>query len=129
MGLIIEAELKNWSSCGAAAERDLGQCRLRRTPRLLDCHCSAHPPTMATEMPGAAYLQRRLARAQAVPPAERSPDVQAFITSVELGERICELLPLTRGGQAVLPLRDTHHRPQARVVWLPCIRLSSAAAG
>ena len=57
-------------------------------------------------MPGAAYLQRRLARAQAVPPAERSPDVQAFITSVQLGEEACQLLPLTRGGQAALPLRN-----------------------
>ncbi len=61
---------------------------------------------MAAELPGAAFLQRRLARAQAVPPAERSPEVQAFITSVELGQHVCELLPLRRGGAAALPLRD-----------------------
>ena len=73
-------------------------------PARLPAPCSRL--AMTTELPGAAYLQRRLARAQAVPPAERSPDVQAFITSVELGERICELQPLTRGGPAALPLRN-----------------------
>jgi len=65
---------------------------------------------MAAELPGAAFLQRRLARAQAVPAAERSPEVQAFITSVQLGQHVCELLPLRRGGPAApRPL----HRPQA----------------
>ena len=60
---------------------------------------------MAAEAPGAAFLQRRLARAQAVPPAERSPEVQAFITSVELGRQICELLPLEPDGRRpALPL-------------------------
>ena len=53
---------------------------------------------MAAELPGAAFLQRRLARAQAVPPAQRSPEVQAFIASVELGRQACELLPLRQGG-------------------------------
>ena len=37
------------------------------------CCSSQKQPTMAAELPGAAFLQRRLARAQAVPPAERSP--------------------------------------------------------
>ncbi len=61
------------------------------------------------EQPGAAFLRRRLARAQAVPPAERSPEVQAFITSLELGRQACELLPLELGsGEArpALPLGD-----------------------
>ena len=65
---------------------------------------------MAAEAPGAAFLRRRLARAQAVPPAERSPEVQAFITSVELGRQACELLPLRQGPggepQPALPLGD-----------------------
>ena len=66
----------------------------------------------APEQPGAAFLRRRLARAQAVPPAERSPEVQAFITSVELGRQISELLPLRQSGRggsearAALPLGD-----------------------
>ncbi len=34
--------------------------------------------------PGADFLRRRLARAQAVPPAERSWGVQAFIDGVAL---------------------------------------------
>ena len=78
---------------------------------------------MAAELPGAAFLQRRLARAQAVPPAERSPDVQAFITSVQLGEEACQLLPLTRGGQAALPLRNPS-TARRQGLWLPCTRLS-----
>ena len=93
-----------------APQRQLRRHESRRpaasNPRLLDFRCSAHPPDMAAELPGAAFLQRRLARVQTVSPSERSPDVQAFITSVELGELICELLPLTRGGQAALPLRN-----------------------
>ena len=69
----------------------------------------------AAEQPGAAFLRRRLARAQAVPPAERSPEVQAFITSVELGRQACELLPLRQSGgeaRAALRLDDpaTTHR-------------------
>ena len=67
----------------------------------------------AQELPGAAFLQRQLARAQAVPPAERSPEVQAFITSVQLGRQICELLPLADAGgsggdepRPALPLDD-----------------------
>ena len=58
---------------------------------------------MAAPTPGAEFLQRRLARAQAVPPAERSPDVQAFLTSVQLCQEICELLPIRPDGQAALP--------------------------
>ena len=63
--------------------------------------------TMAAELPGAAFLQRRLARAQALPPGEHSPEVQAFITSVELGRQIAELLPLADDGRrAALPLAE-----------------------
>ena len=59
------------------------------------------------EPPGAAFLRKRLSRAQAVPPAERSPEVQAFIESVQLGRQICDLLPLRPGGgEPALPLHD-----------------------
>ena len=34
---------------------------------------------MASQAPGAEFLERRLARATAVPPAERSPQVPAFV--------------------------------------------------
>ena len=78
---------------------------------------------MAAKLPGAAFLQRRLARAQAVPPAERLPDVQAFITCVQLGEEACQLLPLTRGGQEALPLRNPA-TVRRQGLWLTCIRLS-----
>ncbi len=61
----------------------------------------------AAEQPGAAFLRRRLARAQAVPPAERSPEVQAFITSVELGRQACELLPLHQCGGELRPALPT----------------------
>ncbi len=61
------------------------------------------------EQPGAAFLRRQLARAQALPPAECSPKVQAFITSVALGRQVCDLLPLEQASgeaRATLPLGD-----------------------
>ena len=105
-------------------------------------HTQAHQHTTvmaAAEQPGAAFLRRRLARAQAVPPAERSPEVQAFITSVELGRQGCDLLPLrqsSRGGgeaRAALPLGDpTTTLRCSKVVWswcsskiIPCALLSA----
>lgn len=46
---------------------------------------AASPPAAAPqESPGAEFLRRRLARAQAVPEAERSWEVQAFIDGVAL---------------------------------------------
>ena len=38
---------------------------------------------MAPQPPRTEFLERRLARATAVPPAERSPDVAAFVESVQ----------------------------------------------
>ena len=58
---------------------------------------------MGTEAPGAEFLQRRLARAAAVPPAERSPEVAAFLESVQLLREARELLPLTSAGRPALP--------------------------
>ena len=52
---------------------------------------------MASQAPGAEFLERRLARATAVPPAERSPEVAAFVESVQL-------LPLTNAGKPALPV-------------------------
>ena len=37
-----------------------------------------------------------LQRAQAVPPAQRSPEVAAFVEAMQLGEEACALLPLVR---------------------------------
>ena len=48
------------------------------------------------ERAGVEFLNRRLRRASAVPPAERSPEVAAFVDSVGLlREAVCEQLPLT----------------------------------
>ena len=58
---------------------------------------------MASQVPGAEFLERRLARARAVPPAERSPEVAGFVETVELLLEARELLPLTSGGKAALP--------------------------
>ena len=38
---------------------------------------------MAPQPPGTEFLERRRARATAVPPAERSPDVAAFVESTQ----------------------------------------------
>ena len=109
-------KLQLLSLIGRAEEHERG--RMGENPSnpspLLHQTCSlAHTQlTMAAEAPGAAFLQRRLARARAVPPAQRSPEVQAFITSVELGRQACELLPLEQSGQGSgepqpgLPLDD-----------------------
>ena len=50
----------------------------------------------------------RLQRAQAVPAAQRTPEVAAFIEAMQLDEEVCELLPLAAGAggnpQPALPL-------------------------
>jgi hypothetical protein len=58
---------------------------------------------MASQAPGAQFLERRLARATAVPPAERSPEVAAFVEAMQLLRKARELLPLTANGKAALP--------------------------
>jgi hypothetical protein len=58
---------------------------------------------MVSKPPGAEFLERRLARATAVPPAERSPDVAAFVESVQVQREVEQLLPLTTDGRAALP--------------------------
>ena len=44
--------------------------------------------------PGEEFLQIRLQRAQAVPPAQRTPEVAAFVEAMQLDEEACTLLPL-----------------------------------
>jgi hypothetical protein len=58
---------------------------------------------MTPQPPGTEFLERRLARATAVPPAERSPDVAAFVESVQLLREVEQLLPLTPDGRPALP--------------------------
>ena len=60
-------------------------------------------PGSISQAPGAEFLERRLARAAAVPPADRSPEVAAFVESVQLVREVCELLPLTDAGEPALP--------------------------
>jgi hypothetical protein len=64
----------------------------------------------AQEAPGSAFLRRRLERASAVPPAERSPEVAAFVESARLAREACELLPLTATGQPALQAGATLQR-------------------
>ena len=64
---------------------------------------------MAAPAPGAEFLERRLARATAVPRAQRSPEVAAFVEAMQLLREVAELLPLTEDGRPVLP-----HTPATR---------------
>jgi hypothetical protein len=70
---------------------------------------------MASQTPGVKFLERRLARATAVPPAERSPDVAAFVESVQLLRQVMQLLPLTPEGNPALPDNPATRR---KVDWL-----------
>ena len=65
---------------------------------------------MASQEPGAEFLETRLGRATAVPPGERSPDVRAFVESMQLLREARELLPLTADGNAALPNTPETHR-------------------
>lgn len=64
-----------------------------------DCLSPAQEPA---PQPGAEYFAARLRRATAVPLAERSPEVAAFVESVQLCSEICELLPLAPSGRPAL---------------------------
>jgi hypothetical protein len=58
---------------------------------------------MAARAPGSEFLERRLARAAAVPPEQRSPEVAAFVESVQLIREACDLLPLAAARTPELP--------------------------
>ena len=63
-------------------------------------------PFMAPPQPGHEFLLVRLQRAQAVPPAQRTPEVAAFIEAMQLDEEACALLPLVRApGATDVPLQ------------------------
>ena len=62
---------------------------------------------MATQAPGTEFLERSLARATAVPPAERSRDVAAFVDSMQLIREVVQLLPLAAGTENEPALPDT----------------------
>jgi hypothetical protein len=65
---------------------------------------------MASQAPGAEFLERRLARATAVPPAARSPEVAAFVEAMQLLREACELLPLNADGSPALPNTPANQR-------------------
>ncbi|KAL4440137.1 hypothetical protein ABPG75_003138 [Micractinium tetrahymenae] len=56
------------------------------------------------EVPGEQFLKRRLARATALPPDQRSPEVAAFIAIMQLPEQAAALLPLRPDGSAAQAL-------------------------
>jgi hypothetical protein len=58
---------------------------------------------MASHIPGAEFLERRLARATTVPRAERNPEVAAFVEAMQLLREARELLPLNADGSPALP--------------------------
>jgi len=67
---------------------------------------------------GAELLPLRLARAQAVPPAERTPEVAAFVETVQLLREGCQMLPLTPDGRAALPLDSPTTQQQVQRAFL-----------
>ena len=67
------------------------------TPALQD---ALQLPQAQPPRPGAAYLEARLRRASALPAAERSPEVAAFLETAQLCRKVCELLPLAHSASA-----------------------------
>lgn len=53
--------------------------------------------------PGGDSLERRLQRAEALAPEERTPEAAAFVASTQLAAAIRQLLPLGADGRAALP--------------------------
>ena len=67
---------------------------------------SAVPYTVPPQ-PGEEFLLARLQRAQAVPPAQRTPEVAAFVEVMQLNEEACALLLLVRApGTATDDVKD-----------------------
>ena len=76
--------------------------------------------------PGEEFLLARLQRAQAMPPAQRSPEVAAFVEAMQLNEEACALLPLERApGTDELRLRPALPATEATThrVLLAALRL------
>ncbi|KAL4440155.1 hypothetical protein ABPG75_003156 [Micractinium tetrahymenae] len=57
-------------------------------------------------LPGEEFLQRRLARASAIPPEQRSPEVAASVAAEQLPKQIAALLPLWPDGTAACRCQD-----------------------
>jgi len=76
------------------------------------------------QAPGAEFLLHRLARAEAVPPAERSPEVAAFLEIVHLLREVRHLLPLTSDGQPALPPNTPAAQQQVQLAFLKFARAS-----
>jgi len=70
------------------------------------------------QAPGAEFLLRRLARVEAVPPAERQPEVAAFVESLHLLREVCQLLPLTSDSQPALPADSPAKQQQVQLAFL-----------
>lgn len=51
------------------------------------------PPPRSSEPAGGAFLQERLARCEAIPPAQRSPDVAGFVAGYRLVDEVVAALP------------------------------------
>jgi hypothetical protein len=93
---------------------------------------------MAPQPPGSEFLERRLARATAVPPAERSPEVGAFVEAMQLLLEARELLPVPKDQEAPPNTPKTRRqvrlvtRPQHHLLPWPChpqhVRLTGQAA-
>lgn len=84
--------------------------------------------------PGADFLRVRLERCEALPAAQRAPEVTAFIQGSRLHAQICEELPLTSDGAPALPANSPRSVQllllsmlrMARVDYLCPVTLSSA---
>ena len=59
------------------------------------------------EQPGAAFFTRSLARAEAVPPAQRPPEVAAFMDPSQIARRIFEQLLLAADGGPAPPVESS----------------------
>ena len=59
-------------------------------------HTQATRPWTAPSEPGEEFLLARLRRAQAIPAAQRTPEVAAFVEVMQLDEEACALLPLVQ---------------------------------
>ncbi|KAL4440133.1 hypothetical protein ABPG75_003134 [Micractinium tetrahymenae] len=66
------------------------------------------------DIPGQEFLMPRLARARALPPEQRSPEVAAFVAGMEIDDQVPALLPLRPDGSAALPLHSAE--TEARVL-------------
>ncbi|KAL4438730.1 hypothetical protein ABPG77_006334 [Micractinium sp. CCAP 211/92] len=64
------------------------------------------------------FLRRRLERAAALPPEQRSAEVTAFLDAAQLPEQVASLLPLQPDGTPALPLHSTDTRQRVLLAGL-----------